>query len=293
MARRWIEQTLHTGRVAYLHARGLLELDFPVLVRPVEERYDYVVARSPFQDDMNLFFNVWDPTEAMHELAEAVFKEWYSGHTQAIQEETTIWEATRRVHQFTSLAEPSMQNKAAEVAGKVATYLAQQQGQQVPMVSLAVSAEIYRWLGSLVFPHHMAASIGAATLLLMLGVPRERVCVFGIYFQNPTVYYQPNSDWHAGFLSGTPYYTVMGIFLSGRWFPIDFTVLASGPHRRLQGQPHPHVRHSNLGKHPVDGAPLTIDFAHPYTMVFSPPLPGTITSSPLLTRIPMLRLFGR
>jgi hypothetical protein len=293
MARRWIEETLHTGQVAYLSARGLFELDFPVLVRPVEDRYSYVVARSPFQDDANLFFKVWDATEAMHEVAAQAFKEWYTGYPQVIENEATMWEAVRRVHQFASLADPTAQKRAGEVTARVAAYLSQQHGVSVPPVALAVTAEIYRWLGSLVFPHHMTACIGAATLLLMLGVPRERVATFGMYYQDPTVYYRADSDWRAGFLSGTPYFTVLGIFLAGRWFPIDFTVLASGPHRRLQSQPHPHVRHSSLGQHPADGAQLTIDFAHPYTMVFAAPTPDTHNTSPLLTRIPLLKLFGR
>lgn len=293
MAQRWIEQTLHTGQVAYLHARGLLELDFPVLIRPMDERYSYVVARAPVQDDAGLLSWAWYPSDAMGELASQTFHEWYAGYPQPIEDEAVMWEAVRRIHQFASVATPEMQAKASEVVGRVASYLTQQTGQHVLPVTLAVVAEIYRWLGALVFPHHMTASVSAATLLLMLGVPRERVAVFGMYYQDPTVYYRPNSDWRAGFLSGTPYYTVMGIFLSGRWFPIDFTVQASGPHRRLQSEPHPYLRHSSLGAHPADGAPLVIDFAHPYTMVFAPPSSETYLSSPQLTRIPMLKLFGR
>lgn len=293
MARRTIEQTLHTGQVAYLYARGLLELDFPVLVYPVEDRYTYVVARTPFQDEANLFYHLWQPTDAMQQLAGQAFKEWYTGYPKQIDDEAVMWEAVRRIHQLASLGQPEMQKQAADVTDRVANWLTQESGEYVPPVALAVTAEIYRWLGTLVFPHHMTASLGAATLLLMLGVPRERVALFGMYYQDPTVYYRPNSDWRAGFLSGTPYYTIMGIFLKGLWVPVDFTVLASGPHRRLQNQPHAHIRHSNLGPHPVDGAPLVIDFAHPYTMVFSPPAPYSEPSaSPLLTRIPMLRLFG-
>ncbi len=293
MARRTIEQTMHTGKVAYLYARGLLELDFPVLVYPVEERYNYVVARAPFFDQANLYYRAWQPTDAMQELAAHTFREWYTGYPQQITDEKVMWEALRRVHQVASAANPDQQHKASGVVDRIATWLSQQSGEYIPPVSLAVTAEVFRWLGAMVFTHHMAASLGAATLLLMLGVPRERVAIFGVYYQDPTVYYRSNSDWRAGFLSGTPYYTVMGIFLKGRWFPIDFTVLASGPHRRLQGEPHPHVRHSNLGQHPTDGTPLVIDFAHPYTMVFAPPPPyGESHPSPLLTRIPMLRLFG-
>ena len=293
MARRTIEQTLHTGKVAYLYARGLLELDFPVLVHPVEERYNYVVARAPIVDDANLFYRLWQPTDAMHELGAAAFREWYTGNPNQINDEQMIWEAVRRVHQLASAAPPDMQQHASGAVDKVANWLGQQSGDYVPPVSLAVTAEIYRWLGALVFPHPMTASLSAATLLLMLGVPRERLAVFGMYYQDPTVYYRPNSDWRAGFLSGTPYYTIMGVFVKGRWFPLDFTVLASGAHRRLQSDPHPHVRHSNLGQHPADGAPLVIDFAHPYTMIFAPPPPySEPNASPLLTRIPMLRLFG-
>lgn len=293
MARRWIEQTLHTGQVAYLYARGLVELDFPVLVRPVDNRYNYVVARSPFEDTANLFYSVWEPTQSMVSLASQAFRDWYTGYPQPIADENVMWEAVRRVHALASNAHAENQTRGAQVVNRVSAYLTQQNNQNVPPVSLAVVAEIFAWLGELVFPHHLTASVGAASLLLMLGVPRERLAVFGMYYQDPTVYYRPNSDWRAGFLSGTPYYTVMGIFVRGRWFPVDFTLLANGPHHRLQQEPHPHLRHSNLGQHPTDGAQLVIDFAHPYTMIFAPPARNATTSSPLLTRIPMLRLFGR
>lgn len=292
MANRFVEATLHTGEVAYLHARGLLELDYPVIVKPVSERYSYVVARVPYEDDSNLFYRVWQPGESMRLLAAHVFGDWYTGSPQNIADDTIIWEAIRKVHQFASAAAPEAQSQGSQYINRVANYLSEQSGTYVPPVALAAVTEIYRWQGALVFPHFLTASVAPATLLLMLGVPRERVAVFGMYYQDPTVYYRSNSDWHAGFLSGTPYYAVMGIYIRERWTPVDFTLLASGPHYRLQAQPHPHLRHSSLGNHPQDGAPLVIDFAHPYTMVFAPPKPGDESISPLLTRIPLLRLFS-
>src|SRR5689334_9944361 len=111
MARRWIEQTLHTGQVAYLHARGLLELDFPVLVRPVDNRYNYVVARSPFQDSANLFFSIRDHGTSMQNLAGQVFRDWYAGHPQPIEDEAVMWEAVRRVHAMASNAQPANQQR--------------------------------------------------------------------------------------------------------------------------------------------------------------------------------------
>lgn len=292
MARRFIEQTLHTGQIAYLHAKGLLELDFPVIVRPVEPRYDYVVARSPFIDESGLFVSVWEPTDAMRFVASQAFRDWYPAQNGPIEDEHMIWEAVRRAHQLASAATPEAQRQGQSVVDRVSAHLTQQLGVAVPPVSLAVVAEIYQWLGVLVLPHYLTASVASASLLLMLGVPRERLCIFGMYYQDPTVFYRPNSDWRAGFLSGTPYYTVLGVHLKNRWLPVDFTVLASGPHRRLQPQPHPHLRHSNLGNHPANGAPLVIDFAHPYTMVFPPAGLQSTSESPLLTRIPMLKLFG-
>lgn len=293
MPRRFVEKTLHTGQVAYLHARGLLELDFPVLVRPMEQRYSYVVSQYPVEDQAGLFHRVWQPTEAMHLVAAHAFQDWYTGQPQQIEDDAIIWGAVRRIHRLASAtARQEALVQAKPYIGRIATYLSEQSGEVVPPVTLAVESEVYRWLGSLVFPHHMTASISAATLLLMLGVPRERVAIFGMYYQDPTVYYQRDSDWHAGFLSGTPYYTVTGVFISGRWMPIDFSLLASGPHWRLQDRPHSHLRHAHLGQHPTTGAQLVIDFAHPYTMVFAPPMPGGRNDSPLLTRIPLLRLYG-
>ncbi|MBN1310720.1 MAG: hypothetical protein JXB30_04805 [Anaerolineae bacterium] len=292
MARRFVENTLHTGQVAYLHARGLLELDFPVLVRPTEQRYSYVVAQYPVEDEAGLYHRVWHPTESMQMVAAHAFRRWYTGYPQQIEDDNVIWEAARRVHKLASAAQPDALAQAKPYLRRIATYLSEQSGENVSTVTLAVVAEIYRWLGSLIFPHPMTASFSAATLLLMLGVPRERVAVFGMYYQDPTIYYQSDSDWHAGFLSGTPYYTVMGLFVAGRWIPIDFTLLADGPHWWLQERPHPHLRHAKLGRHPADGASLVVDYAHPYTMLFAPPGPISRAESPLLARIPLLRLFG-
>jgi hypothetical protein len=292
MARRFVENTLHTGQIAYLHARGLLELDFPVLVRPVEQRYSYVIAQYPIQDEAGLYHQVWRPTEAMHLVASHAFQNWYTGYPQRIEDDTIMWEAARRVHRLASMAQPDAMAQAKPYLRRIATYLSEQSGANVSTVTFAVMAEIYRWLGSLIFPHPMTASFSAATLLLMLGVPRERVAVFGMYYQDPTIYYQSDSDWRAGFLSGTPYYTVMGLFVNERWIPIDFTLLADGPHWRLQDRPHPHLRHAKLGRHPADGALLVVDYAHPHTMIFAPPGPRSRAESPLLARIPLLRLFG-
>jgi hypothetical protein len=292
VARRFIEETLHTGQLAYLHAKGLLELDFPVIVKPMSPRYEYVVARTPFVDDAGLFIKLWEPTKAMETVASQVLGDWYSPTPRAIEDDHTIWEAIRRLHQVVSSGTPEAQRQGQSVADRVSAHLTQQLGVAVPSVSFAATAEIYQWLGSLVMPHFLSASIAAASLLLLIGVPRERVCIFGMYYQDPTIFYRPNSDWRAGFLSGTPYYTVMGVFLKSRWLPVDFTVLASGPHRRLQAQPHPHLRHSNLGNHPGNGAPLVVDFAHPYTMICAPAGPSSKSDPVLLTRIPMLKLFG-
>ncbi len=291
MARRFLEQTLHTGRIAYLHARGLVELNFPVLVRPADEQYTYVVAQWPVEDEAGLYYRVWQPTTAMHITAREAFGEWYDGRRKSITQDDRIWDAVRKIHRLASFAPPEVRQRARDVYGRVADALSERESATVPPVSLATAAEIFRAWKGLVFPHHMAASFGAATMLLMLGVPRERIAVFGMYYQDPTIYYRSNSDWRAGFMSGTPYYTVMGVYVYEQWTPVDFTVLASGPHHRLDVSPHAHVRNPDLGRHPADGAPLIIDFLHPYTMIFAPPGPGHTNNSPLLARIPLLKLY--
>lgn len=291
MARRFLEQTIHTGRLAYLHAKGLVELDFPVLVRPIDDRYSYVVAQWPVEDEAGLFYRVWQPTTAMHITARGIFGEEYTGRQKPIHDDQRVWDAVRRVHRAASFAHEAARSKGREVVGRVAEGLTQRRGENIPPVSLAVVAEMYRAWEALVFPHHMTASFATATLLLMFGVPRERVAVFGVYYQDPTVYYRKNSDWRAGFMSGTPYYTVLGVFVGGRWVPVDLNVLASGAHHRLAPTPHPHLRSPDLGRHPQDGAPLVIDFVHPYTMIFAPAKPIDSRSSPLLARIPLLQLY--
>lgn len=293
MARRFLEQSLHTGRIAYLHAKGLVELDFPVLVRPFDDRYSYVVAQWPVEDEAGLYYRVWNPTTSMHITARGVFGEDYTGRQKPIHDDQKIWDAVRRIHRTASFAHPDARSKAKDVVARVAEGLSERYNSTVPPVSLAVISEIYRGWEALVFPHHMTASFASATLLLMFGVPRERVAVFGMYYQDPTIYFRTNSDWRAGFMSGTPYYTVMGVYLGNQWVPVDFTVLASGPHKRLAPTPHPHLRPASMGTHPQDGAELVIDFAHPYTMVFAPPQPQNHNDSPLLSRIPLLGGFGK
>jgi hypothetical protein len=292
LARRFLEQTLYTGRIAYLHAKGLVELDFPVLVRPVDERYNYVVAQWPIEDEGGLFYRVWQPTTAMHIAARGVFGEDYTGRQPELSDDQRIWDAVRRVHRSASFAHPDARARGKDVVGRVAEKLTQKYGENVPPVSFAVVSEVYRAWEALVFPNPMAASFASAALLLMYGVPRERIAIFGMYYQDPTTYYRQNSDWRAGFMSGTPYYTVMGVYVNNQWTAVDFTVLASGPHKRLAPTPHAHVRPADLGKHPQDGAPLVIDFAHPYTMIFAPPGPRANNDSPLLSRIPLLQVYG-
>lgn len=288
MVRRFQENTLHTGRIAYLKARGLTELDYPVLVRPSDERYSYVVAQYPVVDEAKLYWRVWEPSDSMHLLATDLFGSWYTGYRQPISDDRIIWQAARQIHRFASFAYPEVREKGRKLMKRVAQHLTEQHREFIPPTSLAVAAEFYRWMGGLVFPHHMTASFGAATLLLMIGVPRERVAVFGMYYQDPTVYYQANSDWRAGFMAGTPYMTTLGLYVADRWIPIDFTLLASSPREQMPTHPAPHLRPARLGQNPADGAELVIDYAHPYTMIFASTPPDGEDSSPLLARIPLL-----
>lgn len=292
MARRFQEQTLHTGRVAYLRAPGLVELDFPVLVRPTETRYDYVVARYPVEDEAGLFHRIWEPTRAMRLVATDAFRGWYIGRPEPLYEDQYIWEAIRRIHQLANTAHPDMYAHAGRFMQRVSEALTRRSGAFVPPVSLATVGEFYEAWGSLVFPNHVTASVTSATLLLMLGVPRERVAVFGMYYQDPTVFYRPDSDWRAGFLSGTPYYTVLGLYLEGRWIPVDMAVLGKGAHSQLPPSPRLHLRNPDLGDYAEGGVSLIIDYAHPYTMLFAPMEPGGSRESPLLARIPLLELPG-
>lgn len=288
MARRIREQTLHTGTIAYLRARGLTELDYPVLVRPEDARYDYVVARYPVVDEANMYFRVWQPTEAMHYLAADTFGDWYTGHQGAVEDDRFVWEAVRRIHRMASTTYPDVQERGRKLMKRVSQHLTQQFQTPVPATSLATIAEFHHWMTGLVFPHHITASFCSATLLLMLGVPRERVAVFGMYFQDPTIYYRPNSDWRAGFMAGTPYYTTLGVYLGTSWVPIDLTILARSPREQMPGSPQPFLRKAYLGTNPHDGSRLEVDYEHPYTMVFAPTPDHGQSTSPLLGRIPLL-----
>ncbi|HEC22623.1 MAG TPA: hypothetical protein ENI95_06880 [Chloroflexi bacterium] len=289
MVRRITEQTFHTGRISYMQARGLTGLDYPVLMRPLEKRYDYVVARQPFEDRAGLFYRVWEPTRLMHLVATDTFNNWYTGHPQRIEDDAAIWEALKRIHRIASAAHPEAREQAPDVIGRVSDYLSEKRGEPVPVVSLECVAEIYRAWGSLVFPHFITAAVVPATLLLMLGVPRERVAIFGMYYQDPTVYYYPNSDWQAGFMVGTPFYALLGVYVGGYWMLIDFTLLADEPGGRFPRRPRPHLRSPEMGYHPDDGSRMVIDYEHPYTMIFAPRGPYS-RRSPLLTRIPLIEL---
>jgi hypothetical protein len=289
MARRITEQSLHTGRMSYMQARGLTGLDFPVFMRTLDSRYEYVVAPHPVEDHANLFYRVWEPTRSMHLVATDVFGDWYTGRPEPLRNDAAIWEALRRIHQVASIAQPEVRERAPGVMSRVADYLSERNGYFVPPVSLESVAEVYRVWGSLVFPHFMTAAIAPATLLLMLGVPREHVAIFGMYYQDPTLYYHRDSDWHAGFMQGTPYYTVLGVYLRGRWMLVDFTLLNDEQGGQFPRRIRPHLRSPYFGTHPDDGARLVADYEHPYTMLFSPPGPYS-ADSPLLARIPLIEL---
>jgi hypothetical protein len=275
--------------MSYMQARGLTGLDFPVLMRTLDSRYEYVVAPHPVEDHANLFYRVWEPTRSMHLVATDVFGDWYTGRPEPLRNDAAIWEALRRIHQAASIAQPEVRERAPGVMSRVADYLSERNGYYVPPVSLESVAEVYRVWGSLVFPHFMTAAIAPATLLLMLGVPREHVAIFGMYYQDPTLYYHRDSDWHAGFMQGTPYYTVLGVYLRGRWMLVDFTLLNDEQGGQFPRRIRPHLRSPYFGTHPDDGARLVADYEHPYTMLFSPPGPYS-ADSPLLARIPLIEL---
>ena len=289
MARRMTERSLHTGRISYMVARGLTGLDFPVLMRTLDDRYEYVVAQNPVEDNAGLFYRVWEPSRTMHLVATDAFGNWYTGRPAPITNDAAVWEALRRIHHMASHAHYDVRERAPGVMDRVSEYLSERNGYYVPPVSLESVAEVYRVWGSLVFPHFLTAAVVPATLLLMIGVPREHVAIFGMYYQDPTVYYHPNSDWHGGFLQGTPYYTILGVFLRGRWMLVDFTLLADEQGGAFPKRIRPHLRSPYFGYHPDDGAKLVADYEHPYTMLFSPPGPYS-GDSPLLTRIPLIEL---
>lgn len=287
MARRFNQDTLHMGRVAYLHARGLTELDFPVLVGPMDERYRDIIAEWPVQDEAGFFYRVWEPTRPMRLVATDVFGNRYTGRRERIEQDEAIWKAVRRIHRLASMAPQENQEQARQFIYRVSQSISRTAATPVPAAALAPVAEVYERWGLLFLPDHTTASVVGATLLLMLGVPRERVAVFGMYYQDPTTTADNELTWYGGFLSGTLYYTVMGVFLGGGWLPIDFSLP-----KRLSPVPLPHLRHPNLGQNAETGQPMIIDYVHPYTMLFAPPDPGGDHGSPLLSRIPLIRLPG-
>jgi hypothetical protein len=260
-----------------------------VLMRTLDDRYEYVVAQNPVEDNAGLFYRVWEPSRTMHLVATDAFGNWYTGRPAPITNDAAVWEALRRIHHMASHAHYDVRERAPGVMDRVSEYLSERNGYYVPSVSLESVSEVYRVWGSLVFPHFLTAAVVPATLLLMIGVPREHVAIFGMYYQDPTVYYHPNSDWHGGFLQGTPYYTVLGVFLRGRWMLVDFTLLADEQGGAFPKRIRPHLRSPYFGYHPDDGAKLVADYEHPYTMLFSPPGPYS-GDSPLLTRIPLIEL---
>ncbi len=264
------EQSYHTGRLAYLHAKGLTELPYPVLIEPIDERYDYVVARVPVIDEAGLFYSVWQPSEAMHTLAADIFGDFYYHRDEAITDPFAVWEAVRMAHDFAGSNTINDRDYAAFLIKEKARSISHQVGYNVPPASLAIIAEVYLETSAFILPHPTTASFAPAALLLMLGIPRERVAVFGFYYQDPTVYYRRDSDWRAGFLTGTPYYTVLGTLIGEQWVPIDFMLLSFYEGGTLPHDPQPHSWPAELGYHPDDGQPLVIDYAHPYTMIFAP-----------------------
>jgi len=282
------EQSLHTGKIAYLYAPGLSELEYPVLIEPVEEHYDYVVARAPVIDEAGLFFNVWEPTQSMQFLVSDMFGGLYHNRRGPLVDDYAIWEAIRIIHHKASIAYGDTRDYATFLIKEKARVLTNYFGVIVPPASLASVAEMYGDLGSLVLPHPTTASFAPATMLLMLGVPRDRVAVFGVYYQDPMVYYSHDSDWRAGFLTGTPYYTVMGVLLGGQWTIVDMMLLATYEGGNLPSMPQMHHWPAHLGYHPDDGQPLIIDYKHPYTMIFSPPYEYEAHPSPGMSRIPLL-----
>ncbi|NDJ35156.1 MAG: hypothetical protein GYB64_10855 [Chloroflexi bacterium] len=275
------EHTLHTGPVAYLLARGLVGLEYPVLVTPLQEQYKAYYVRRPHSDRTGLFYRIWEPNVAMRLVATDVLRTLYED--KAPPDESGIWKALKRIQQRASVVDARQRRTMRREIMLAANQASENSGEVVLPASLMAAAMLYRQTGLLVLPDALTASVVAASLLLMIGVPRDQVAVFGMYYQDPTSHSRRRVEWRAGFLAGSPHYVTMGVVFKEEWTLVDLT--APEP---LPEAPADHLRSADLGRDPRHNVVRQIDYAHPYTMVFAPAPPHEDRASARLSHIPLL-----
>ena len=287
--KRLLESTLHTGDFTYLQGEARTGVSYPVLEDILAGQYQSVVSTRPeAKGPSSLFYSLYEPTRAMHQLATDLFNNYLGRPNRRTSRDGAIWRLLRNIHAKISAYQPDARAEAAKPMPDIAAKLSSMAEGPISQSCLAVTAAAYLQTGVLHFRNSLAASVNTITLLVMHGVPRERVAYFGVYYQDPATHSDPSARWESGFYMPAPFHVIAAVYINGSWLALDFTRLAQSDSDGLPDQPSPYLRNPDFG--PMDGtdAHKTVDYAHPYTMIFPPPAPGESNFSPLLKFIPLL-----
>lgn len=286
--KRLIEQTRHTGEFSYLIGQARTGVNYPVLEDVLDGRYKNVVAQSPFVAGADLFYGLYEPTRAMHQLATDLFHDYLGRPNRKTTRDVAIWRLLHRIHNKLKTSTPESQAQADELLPKIARKFSIIANASVAHQSLAITAAVYLQTGILSFPNALTAAVNTVTLLVMHGVPRERVAYFGIYYQDPTKNSHTDLAWSQGLYLPAPFHIITGVYIGGKWIPFDFTQPLLNNSQRLPKNPAPYLHGATAGISESEGTKNFLDYAHPYTMIFSPPMSGQQNISPLLKHIPRL-----
>lgn len=285
--KRLIEETLHTGLASYLDGEARTGVNYPVLEDIIDGDYKDFVATKPFVGPAGLFYRCYEPTRAMRTLANDTFVNYSGRPATPVTNDNLIWALVGRIHRKISASAVKDPTEVRSLLAAAARDMPAVSGERASALSLAVAAEVYLEIGSLFISHGIAGGVIPASLLIMAGVPRDRVACFGVYYQNPLENQNPQARWSQGFYAPAPFHAMFGVFLNGRWIPVDFTRRAHGTENTLPQEPAPYLHTANFGQRP-DGTPRLADYAHPYTMIVPPAEAQERSVSPLLKYIPLL-----
>ena len=287
--KRLLESTLHTGNFTYLKGKARTGVSYPVLEDILSGQYQPLVSTSPLAEGpASLFYSLYEPTRAMHQLATDLFNDYLGRPNRRTIRAAAIWRLLRNIHAKISAYQPDAHNEANKLMPDIAAKLSSMAEGPISQSCLAVTAAAYLQTGTLHFRNALAASVNTITLMVMHGVPREQVALFGVYFQDPAMHSDTSARWENGFYMPAPFHVIAGVYVNDGWLGLDFTRLAQDDSDGLPDQPAPYLHDPNFGPMEDTDSQKIVDYAHPYTMIFPPPSPGESNFSPLLKYIPLL-----
>ena len=155
--KRLLESTLHTGDFTYLQGEARTGVSYPVLEDILAGQYQSVVSTRPeAKGPSSLFYSLYEPTRAMHQLATDLFNNYLGRPNRRTSRDGAIWRLLRNIHAKISAYQPDARAEAAKPMPDIAAKLSSMAEGPISQSCLAVTAAAYLQTGVLHFRNSLA-----------------------------------------------------------------------------------------------------------------------------------------